>query len=39
MKFRKQVLTRCWWLRHIILSTQEAEIRRITFGSQLGQIV
>jgi hypothetical protein len=28
-----------WWFTSIILATQEAEIRRITVQSQLGQIV
>jgi hypothetical protein len=27
------------WLTPVILATQEAEIRRIVVGSQLGQIV
>jgi hypothetical protein len=31
--------TRCWWLTPVILATQEAEIRRISFQSQPGQIV
>jgi hypothetical protein len=30
---------RCWWLMPIILATQEAEIRKIEFQSQPGQIV
>jgi hypothetical protein len=30
---------RCWWLIPVILTTQEAEIRRIKGGSQPGQIV
>jgi hypothetical protein len=29
----------CWWLTPGILATQETEIRRITVGSQLEQIV
>jgi hypothetical protein len=28
-----------WWLTPVILAIQEAEIRRIVFRSQLGQIV
>jgi hypothetical protein len=28
-----------WWLTPVILATQEAEIKRITVQSQLGQIV
>jgi hypothetical protein len=32
-------LARCQWLMPVILATQEAEIRRITVGSQPGQIV
>jgi hypothetical protein len=28
-----------WWLTPVIIATQEAEIRRITVGSQPGQIV
>jgi hypothetical protein len=27
-----------WWLMSVILAAQEAEIRRIEFGSQPGQI-
>jgi hypothetical protein len=40
-----QILTRIlqeaghWWLIPIILATQEAEIRRITVGSQPGEII
>jgi hypothetical protein len=30
---------RCWWLTPEILGTQEAEIRRIVFQGQPGQIV
>jgi hypothetical protein len=33
------VLARCWWLKPVILATQEAEIRRTTVQSQPGQIV
>jgi hypothetical protein len=33
------MIDRCQWLTHVILATQEAEIRRITAGSQLRQIV
>jgi hypothetical protein len=29
----------CWWLTSVILTTQEAETRRITVQSQSGQIV
>jgi hypothetical protein len=29
----------CRWLRPVSLATQEAEIRRITVGSQQGQIL
>jgi hypothetical protein len=32
-------LARCQWLTPVILATQEAEIRRITFQRQIGQIV
>jgi hypothetical protein len=32
-------LAGCWWLTPVILATQEAEVRRITFQSQPGQIV
>jgi uncharacterized protein (DUF736 family) len=32
-------LAGCWWLIHIILATQEAEIRRIEVWSQPGKIV
>jgi hypothetical protein len=32
-------LAGCQWLTPVILATQEAEIRRITVGSQPGQIV
>jgi hypothetical protein len=32
-------LARCWWLRPIILATEEAEIRRIVVQNQLRQIV
>jgi hypothetical protein len=33
------LLARCWWLTPVILATQEAEIRRISVGSQPGKIV
>jgi hypothetical protein len=33
------VLARCQWLKPISLATLEAEIRRITVGGQLRQIV
>jgi hypothetical protein len=33
------IMAGCWWLRPIIPSTQEAEIRRIEVRSQPGQIV
>jgi hypothetical protein len=32
-------LSRCQWLRLIVLATHEAEIRRIMAQSQLGKIV
>jgi hypothetical protein len=35
----RDVLARLWWLTPVILATQEAEIRRITVGSQPGQTV
>jgi hypothetical protein len=39
ISLKKHVSARCWWLMHIILATQEAEIRRIMVRSQPGQIV
>jgi hypothetical protein len=33
--FQKNTKTRCWWLMPIILSTQEAEIRRIVLKASL----
>jgi hypothetical protein len=36
--FNKKVAG-CWWLMPVILATQEAEIRKITIRSQLGQTV
>jgi hypothetical protein len=38
-KKKVMCLVTCWWLTPVILATQEAEIRRITVRSQLGQIV
>jgi hypothetical protein len=32
---KNRPLSWCWWLMPIILATQEAEIRRLTVGSQL----
>jgi hypothetical protein len=32
-------LARCWWLKPVILATQEAEIRRITAQGQPREIV
>jgi hypothetical protein len=36
---QEYIWAECQWLTPIILATQEAEIRRITFRSQPGQIV
>jgi hypothetical protein len=32
---RCDITVGCWWLTSLILATQEAEIRRITIGTQL----
>jgi hypothetical protein len=37
--YRKEICAGCWWLRPVILGTQEAEIRRIMVRSQPRQIV
>jgi hypothetical protein len=37
--YETQIVARCQWLTFVILATQEAEIRRISFQSQPGQIV
>jgi hypothetical protein len=34
----KKKTAECWWLRPVIIGTQEAAIRRITIQSQPGQI-
>jgi hypothetical protein len=36
---KSHFVTRHWWLTPVILPTQEADIRRIVFQSQPGQIV
>jgi hypothetical protein len=33
---KKYSLSGCWWLTPVTLATQQAEIRRITVGSQPG---
>jgi hypothetical protein len=38
MNLKNSTIAQCWWLTAVILSTQEAEIRRIKVQSQLGQI-
>jgi hypothetical protein len=38
-KILKKKNAGCWWLTPAILATQEAEIRRITIQSQLGQTI
>jgi hypothetical protein len=39
LKQGNSMMVRCWWLTPIILATQEAEIGRITIGSQPRQII
>jgi hypothetical protein len=36
---KEQKGAECWWLMPVILATQEAEFRRITFRNQPGKIV
>jgi hypothetical protein len=36
---QKKKFAKCWWLRPVILATQEAAIRRIKVQSHPGQIV
>jgi hypothetical protein len=36
---KKKKKARCWWLKPVILATQEAEIRRSSVRSQPGKMV
>jgi hypothetical protein len=36
---KKQKTAGCWWLKHVLPATQEAEIRRIAVPGQPGQIL
>jgi hypothetical protein len=36
---KRDLWATCWWLTPVIPATQEAQIRRIVFQSQPGQIV